>query len=291
MKDMKKFSVYYAKNEEMHTDTPEFRDRMLKYLEDVFNSGYPLEFYTACRKELGIDIDFRPGQHAKILINKYYFEEALKNVDIKKILTSITVIYNVMANHRDTWGNQKLDDFVNGCNSILQEESMCYIVYEDGKVRYYPDEEAHKQIKCTLLILSKEEYKKYLNMFNDVLDELYKNHNHESPVSQLFYLIEAFILSNTTGNSGNVLNKSSIDNFMDKAKQNADKIYSTEEINILEKTRDIFINWVGGANKYRHGKKDQENKVVPEELFIYLFSTGVSILRFILDIHFKFLNK
>lgn len=290
MKDMKKFSVYYAKNDEIHTDTPEFRDRMLKYLEDIFNSGYLLEFYTACRKELGVEIDFRPGQHAKVVINKYYFEEAFKNVAIEKILNSITVIYNIIANHRDALGDRRLEDFVRECNSILQEELISYIVYDDGRVRYYPDEEVHKQIKCTLLILAKEEYKIYLEMFNDVLDELYKNHNHESPIPQLFYLIETFILSHTTGNSGNVLNKESINSFMDRVKQNVVKSYSTEEINIFEKTREIFINWVGAANKYRHGKKDQENKAVPEELFIYLFSTGVSILRFILDMRFKFLS-
>lgn len=76
------------------------------------------------------------------------------------------------------------------------KKNLCaYVLHENGRVRYYPDEEFQKLTKCTLVILNKPKYSSNLDAFNDALDDFYKNPNKESPIRKLFICIETFVLS------------------------------------------------------------------------------------------------
>lgn len=56
MDDRKLFSQFYSSEMTRNEDKPKFRNRLLKYLEDLVNSGWPGDTFRLCRHVMGIDI-------------------------------------------------------------------------------------------------------------------------------------------------------------------------------------------------------------------------------------------
>ena len=67
-----------------------------------------------------------------------------------------------------------------------------------------------------------------------------------------------------------------------------DILYTTDDKEALLNFNQLFLKWVCMCHKYRHGKKDQINNSVPKELFNFIFSTGISIFRFLLEMDNKY---
>lgn len=88
----------------------------------------------------------------------------------------------------------------------------------------------------------------------------------------------------------NRLNDSSIDTLMNTVdeKIKLDISYMEHDKEASSNIRNIFKKWVTMCHKYRHGKADQINNNVPVELFNYIFSEGVSIFRYLLEIDDKY---
>lgn len=168
------------------------------YLEDLINAGWPGDTYRLCRSELGIDIKKRP--RAKVPNQTHLCIEETFSTDtpVKDLLDFISVVYDSLDLHRDDKvvnSKDKLAELVAQVNRIFQEESMCYVLHDNGRVRYYPDDEFQRAVKATLVVLGKPQYQDNLKSFNDVLDDLYKNHGKESPIHAFFKCIETFVLS------------------------------------------------------------------------------------------------
>lgn len=170
---------------------------------------------------------------------------------------------------------------------------MCYVLHDNGRVRYYPDDEFYKSVKTTLVILSKPQYSDILKLFNEVLDNFYENRNKESPVHAFFACLETFALSLINDNRFNRLNDSSVDTLMNKIEGcvNADPSYAKHNKEAASCMRGIFLKWIGMCHKYRHGKPHQINNDVPPELFNFIFTLGVSTFRFLLEINDKYAIK
>lgn len=57
MSDDSLFSQFYFPESTRHEDKTKFRNRLLLYLEDFVNSGWPSDTYNQCRYQLGITIE------------------------------------------------------------------------------------------------------------------------------------------------------------------------------------------------------------------------------------------
>lgn len=222
MDDRKLFSQFYSTDTTINEDKLKFRNRLLKYLEDFVNLGWPGDTYRICRHVMGVDIKKRPRDRVP---NQSYYcvEETFNTVDtpVNDILDFISVVYDSLIPYVDdnkVSSKARLDEFIVQVNNILQEESMCYFLHDNGRVRYYPDEEFHKAIKSTLILLNKPKYQDILKLFNEVLDDLYKNRDKESPIHEFFKCIEIFALSLLNDNKFKILNESSVDTLMNKLK-------------------------------------------------------------------------
>ena len=243
------------------------------------------------QKKLGVDINYVKGRYRVPERLHYNVEETFQSKDIKIILDFITVIYDACKTEyekmRDT---NTLKEYIKSINEIFQEECMCYILLENGRVRYSVDEEQSKVIKSTLAILDLPKYKYYSDTFNEILDEHYKNFSKESSIYELFKCIEIFVLTAINNNSCKILNQSSIDLLMNiiNGHTQTDILYTTDDKEALLNFNQLFLKWVCMCHKYRHGKKDQINNSVPKELFNFIFSTGISIFRFLLEMDNKY---
>ncbi len=290
MENEKLFSKYYSNDTARYEDKEAFRKRILLYLEDFIPQSClePYRVRSECRSELGIDIETTTEKDRK-WICKYHIEKAFDRKEISKILDFLTVVYDAAKNGYEknpatlTQTQSVLMEYVNKVNKIFQDESMCYVMYENGRVRYYPDEEFHKSVRSTLAILDNPKYATYLTMFNEVLNELYRNHDKERPIVELFKLVESFLLS-LIGDKQ--LDRSSTSKLMNIAKNKLQikNRYTPNDEEAFEKIGCIFSDWKTMCHKYRHAKPDQANQDIPKELFNFIFSTGISIFRFFLEV-------
>jgi len=147
---------------------------------------------------MGLDIEKipmpnmrRPDQHL------YAVERLFAKRSMTDILDFAGVCYYALEPHQSNNPHltESLKQYLIEINTILREESMCYEMHSDGRVRYYPDDEFHVIIKATLVVLNKPKYQDNLKLFNNVLDDLYKNHGKESPIYEFFKCVEILALS------------------------------------------------------------------------------------------------
>lgn len=77
---------------------------------------------------------------------------------------------------------------------------------------------------------------------------------------------------------------------MNKVKEciDSDSSYEAHDKEAASHIRGIFSKWVSMCHKYRHGKANQANNSVPPELFNFIFTEGISIFRFLLEINDKY---
>lgn len=290
MSNTKIFSKHYSKDIEKHKDKPKFRARILRYLEDFNQCGFPHDTYLLCRHELGIDIIMQKKEPRQ---TTYKIVDTFKESNIETILDLITIVHDA---NKKKYEENKIDinisTFYSTVNSIFREESMCYTLNDKGRVRYYPDEEFQKNVENTLETLNNPKFSREAAQFNSILDDLYKNPNTELPIENLFDCIESLVLSKINDSKYNRLNEASIDKLMNIITTciSTDPTYTIHDIEIFtsHQVNKMLLTWAISCHKYRHGKQGQENKNVPNELFNYLFSHGVSNLRILLQLFDKF---
>lgn len=287
MSDTALFSQFYFPEITRHEDKEKFRNRLLMFLEDFCNSSWPKDTYNQCRFQLGIKIEL--GAQGYLWVEKTFNKPA---VPISQILDFISVVYDSLLPHvNGSYSSRpKLNELIYKVNTIFQEESMAYVLHDNGRVRFYPDEEFHQLVKCTLSLLNKPKYKSNLDTFIGALDELYKSHGKESPIAEFFKCLETFVLTIAKDKKYNRLNDSSIDKILGIINSNTQivNIYSTNDCEALQNFPAIFKKWVTMSHKYRHGKADQVNNNVPTELSNLILSQGVSIFRFLLELDDKY---
>ncbi|MDP1603881.1 MAG: hypothetical protein Q8M03_11515 [Legionella sp.] len=286
------FSKFYSIDTTRNEDKPKFRNRVLKYLEDFTRRCFPHATYMHCRSEMGISLKFiKNPDHPRSVI--YCIEDTFNKQDtpISDILDFITIVHDSVTSQPDSpLEKNTIAKFIDEINRIFHEESMCYVLQDNGRVRYYPDEEFHQAVKCSLLVLNKPKYTDNLKTFNNVLDGLYKNHSKESPIQEFFKCVETFTLTLINTTKPNRLNDESIKKLMVivNSKINSDPCYATHNKEASANISNIFSNWVSMSHKYRHGKSGQTNNDVPSELFNQIFSTGISIFRWLLELDDKY---
>ena len=251
MNDKKLFSKHYSNDTDRHEDKPKFRKRILKYLEDFVNDGCWLAVYKYCRTDMGIDLEPRGFTYG------YFIEVTFADSqNVAAILDFITIVYNAFLQSKHS---HRLEKYIKTINRIFSEESMCYVLYNNGCVRFYPDKEFQQLTECTLNILNKPKYSSNLIMFSGVLDELYKKRNKESPIRELCICVETFALSLIRDKKFNRLNEGSIDKLLtiveDKIKSNGVYTDDDKEVFKQKNINKIMLNWINMCHKYRHGKE------------------------------------
>ncbi|KTC83710.1 hypothetical protein [Legionella brunensis] len=287
MTDSRLFSLHYSADTTKYEDKKKFRNRMIKYLHDVINEVDPQNTQKLCRQQMGITI---PAYRSSINILNFIYdvenEFCKEEIEIHNILDLITVVYDSWDQINSHSLKSIREKYVININKIFSEESMCYVLHDDGKVRYYPDEEFQLLVKSTLSELNNKSYAAYLKQFNNVLDEFYKKRSEESPIQSFFALIESFVLA-ITKKGYKQLNAQSVEE-LHKIISSKVNNYTPNDLNALEGFKEGLMSWIKMCHKYRHGKGTHAHAIVPIEIFDYIFSAGISIYRSLLQLNEKF---
>jgi len=293
MTETQYFSKYYSEDSTRYEDKDKFRNRVIMYLHDEVQKGSPRTTYTLCRQKLGINIPIStvdPVRHAY----RYEVEKTFNqtNISVSDILDFISVVFDSWEQGKkdnETFFKKMQEQFIEKINEIFQEESMCYVLHENGLVRYYPDNEFFSLIKSTLTTLNNPNYSEQLETFNSILDDFYKNRNTESPIQKLHKFVESFSLS-IVGSRFNVLNENATEEMIKKIQLLLKKSteYTSNDISAVLHFKEQLFKWTKMCHKYRHGKGSQGHQNVPEELFNYIFSSGVSLYRMLINLDEKY---
>lgn len=281
-------SLHYSTDKTRYEDKEKFRRRLLMYLEDFVNAGWPGDTYRLCRWVMAIDIKKETSKNNPR--DQYYCIEATFNNPYRNIvdlLDFISVVYDSQYIHtHEGYGEKPLNDFVETINNIFQEESMCYVLHDNGRVRYYPDEESHQLTKSTLLFLNNPKYVHHLSAFNEALELTYNHRNKDMAVWSLFSCLEKFVLYLIDNNSFKMLNESSIDKLKQliETKIEQDTTCTINDKDVFLSFKPDFKAWADMCHKYRHEAADKISKNVPPAIFNYILSKGISIYRFLLEL-------
>ncbi len=158
---------------------------------------------------------------------------------------------------------------------------MGYRLDDKCGVHYLIDEEFERNKISAIRILQDPQYSPVLAAFEDAhrhLDSIPPD--TKAAVRSLFESTE--ILTKRMVTTPRLTNKV----VKTKLKEIALKIYSADQTaqKVVNHLFNGFAEWVDGMHNYRHGQDDPEPVAPPMDLAVYIFSSGTSFLRWLVEI-------
>lgn len=106
------------------------------------------------------------------------------------------------------------------------------------------------------------------------------------PIWSLFCCLEKFVLYLNNDNKFKLLSESSIDKLKSliELKIQQDAIFTSNDKEVFSSFKPDFLAFTNMCHKYRDEAADKIGKNVPPAIFNYLFSKGISMYRFLLEL-------
>lgn len=270
MNEGKRFSLLYLDRSKLLRDSQRFRNRLAAFYRESLNN-YESKIAGAIHLEVGADV---PYGYAG-----YNFTDFFKKAELRDILDSITVIYNVIINDGPKMLAEEWKQFV---QRTFLEENLGYRLDKKCGVHYSVDEEFERNRFSTLSVLDNPRYNAiraaydmaYQYLDNDPIDT-------KAAVRSIFESIE--ILTKQMVSTKN-LNKWIVENTL---KEKCLGVYAKDETakKVISQMFDGFAQWVDALHDYRHGQPNIEPVAPPLNVAIYIISTGTSFLRWLIEIN------
>jgi hypothetical protein len=269
MNEGKKFSLVYLDRSTPLTDSQRFRKRLGAFCYQ--NLVYHLdEIANAIHREIGAEISIPVG---------FYLKEFFKNDDLRDILDSITVIFQVL---KGQYVSSDAENWMQFASRVLSEENMGYRLDSKCGVHYHVDEEFERNRFSTLSLLEDSKYSASRAAYEDAYRYM-DNHppDTKAAVRSMFETLEILVKQMVDTNN---LNKWIVENTL---KEKCLKLFESDEtaFNTASKLFDGFARWVDALHNYRHGQASDEPVAPSESVAIYILSSGSSFLRWLVDIN------
>ncbi len=257
------------------------RHRLGGYCDNNFND-HVYDIKKSLKHEIGLSVPFS--------VNNWSLEKYFEQIDVKYVLSSITVVYRTLTQCAKVWkgGDRYLSPLAEGwlvfVARVFKEENMCYRVDEKGGVHYLVDAEFERNHNSTLRCLENPKYAAVKGAFEESYHYLISTpQDTKSAVRAVFEALE--ILSKLMVETKN-LNKWLVENTL---KEVALKNYAADEVaqKCVAGMFDGFALWVDTMHNYRHGQGTAEPIAPPLDFTVYALSTGAAFLRWLVDIDAK----
>jgi hypothetical protein len=207
----------------------------------------------------------------------YSVYDFFKQSELRDLLDSITVIYKIIKiNTREySYLAESWKEFV---GTAISEENLGYRLDNECGVHFFVDEEFERNRFSALAVLEDPQYSgsraaydaayKYLDA--DPIDT-------KGAVRSIFESIEILVKQMVDTKN---LNKWIVENTL---KTKCLKIFESDLIasNVASKMFDGFAQWVDSVHNYRHGQVGDEPVSPPENIAIYIISSGTAFLRWL----------
>ena len=267
MEEGQRFSLQYLERSTPAKDSQRFRNRLAAYYMANLDEYYCGKIISIIKSETGAEI---PSSGMGYSVNSFFKEN-----EIRDVLDSISLIYQVV----DFLLKEPWKLFV---TRVLSEENLGYKLDSKCGVHYFVDEEFERNRFSTLSVLEDTRYNAskaayedaYRHMDNDPMDT-------KAAVRSMFESIEILVKLLVPTER---LNRQVVDNAL-KAKlllfYKEDETASRVVVGLL----DGLADWVNALHNYRHGQDSNEPVEPPEEVAIYVLSSGSSFLRWLVGIN------
>jgi hypothetical protein len=270
MNEGKRFSLVYLDRSTPLKDSQRFRNRLAAFCSQNLVSHWD-EIVKIIRKETGAEIPVHPVG--------YYLEQFFKKDDLRDILDSITIIFQVLKYSYDSLNVENWMKFV---SRALSEENMGYRLDSKCGVHYNVDEEFERNRFSTLSLLEDTKYCALRGAYEDA----YRHMDSHPPdtkasVRSMFESLEIIVKQMVETQN---LNKWVVENTL---KDKCIRLYENDEtaLKTVSKLFDGFAQWVDALHNYRHGQASDEPVAPSESVAIYVLSSGSSFLRWLVDIN------
>lgn len=262
-----RFSLNYLSGGPPIKDGARFRKRLYSLFK-MFRSD-DRDFQSIIELEVGCNIPW--GGYGPS------WDEFFRNAELRDILDTITVIFNVL----DTFLGSESDTWLDGVNRIFREESLGYIVDEAGGVHYRIDDEFEAARRATILALGKPRYDAARHAFESAhlaFDE--SPADTRAAIRHIFDAVET-VFRLLLGDNVSRLGASEIDK---KLRPNVLSLYkgaAHDNAGLLLKS---FREWVNAGHLYRHAQAVEKREPPPIELAVLSVSSGAAFLRWLIDV-------
>lgn len=267
----KRFSLLYLDRSKTLPDSQRFRNRLAAFYWESLDENYRGDIVRAIQREIGADM---PS-----IASSYSVSEFFKKGELRDLLDSITVIYKTININHDNELAEKWKGFV---GNAISEENLGYRLDKKCGVHFFVDEEFERNRFSALAVLEVPQYSgsraaydaayKYLDA--DPIDT-------KGAVRSIFESVEILVkqMVNTKH-----LNKSIVENTL---KTKCLTIFESDATarNVVSKMFDGFAQWVDSVHFYRHGQIGNEPVSPPENIAIYIISSGTAFLRWLVTLN------
>lgn len=267
------FTHVYCERGTPLQDSEQFRRRIGKFCK-YLTSEYNFKLAEWLEQETGLVIGW--VAYERDIIGLF------SNAEIKIMLNSITLVWRFLiadiANKYTKLDAQKWYGFV---KRALSEENMGYQLDEYCGVHYLIDKEFEINRISAIRCLQDPKYTTVIVAFEDAHRHLDSNPpDTKAAVRSLFESIEILVKQMTNTNR---LNKRIV---KERLKEIAVGICETDTTaqEVVTHLFDGFAEWVDGMHNYRHGQDSPEPVAPPMDLAVYIFSSGTSFLRWLVEI-------
>jgi hypothetical protein len=271
MDDGKRFTLNYLERSTPTRDSSRFRNRLSAYYWEYLHAMYDNQIIKIISQETGAEIPF--------VVSSFSIPEFFKIRETRDVLDSITLIYQVLEKNHNLSGSRKWIDFV---TRVFKEENLGYRLDPKGGVHYFIDEEFERNRFSTLSILDDPKYLSVRAAYEDAYHYMDNDPpNTKAAVRSMFESVEILVkqMVKTDKLDKNVVEKA--------LKEKCLRVYKDNETasRAASKLFDSFGEWVDGLHFYRHGQKSEEPVAPPDDITIYVLSSGSAFLRWLIEIN------
>src|SRR3989338_1104213 len=268
MEEGQRFSLIYLERSGPVRDSTRFRNRLAAYYLDHLHENFKGPICKIIVKETGAEIRFIMGWG-------YDLENFFKKNDLRDVLDSITLIYQVVK----TSGLTSLADNWKGFVArVLQEENLGYQLDSRAGVHYLVDEEFERNRYSTLSVLDDPKYSNVRAAYEDAYRHMDSHPvDTKAAVRSMFESLEILVKQMVQTKN---LNKWVVENTL---KDKCLSLYKNDETasKVASELFDGFARWVNGLHFYRHGQQSDIPVAPTEDVAIYVLSSGSAVLRWL----------
>jgi hypothetical protein len=275
MVEMQRYSQLYIEKGNPFSDSPRFRNRLAAFVLRRCEDRICWEIYNEIKEKIGPEILFLSGWTTTV-------GNFLQRGELRDILDSITVVYNVLLSKRV---NLPLDRgpiaWRSHVETIINEENLRYRIDELCIVHPHIDFEFEKNRTSSIASLDGARF----NEARADLEAAYlhlRNDEGKQAIRMMFPAVETTIkvlfpgmLSRLMPNEVDKILKPLI---LSRYHGNDPAIESGNRM------MESFKDWIIASQPYRHGQEVQDCSPPPIDLVVAFISAGAMFVRWIVDL-------
>jgi hypothetical protein len=266
----KRFSLLYLDRSKTLRDSERFRNRLAAFYWKELHKYFGEDIRRAIQLEIGAEVPF--------IVGSYNVSEFFKQSELRDLLDSITIVYKTIKTKYGVGNVHRAEEWKNFVGRAISEENLGYRLDKESGVHFFVDEEFERNRFSALAVLEDSQYSGSRAAYDAAYKYLDANPiDTKGAVRSIFESIEILVKQMVDTKN---LNKWIVENTL---KTKCLKIFESDLIasNVASKMFDGFAQWVDSVHNYRHGQVGDEPVSPPENIAIYIISSGTAFLRWL----------